>query len=37
MENNMVSYRKCGSEETVTVNVEEFINLLLEEIKNKKG
>ena len=31
MENNMVSYRKCGSEETVTVNVEEFINLLLEE------
>ena len=36
-ENKMVSYRKCGSEETITVSIDDFINLLLEEIKMKKN
>lgn len=36
-ENKMVSYRKCGSEETIIVSIDDFINLLLEEIKMKKN
>lgn len=36
-ENNKVSYRKCGSEETTTISTDDFINLVLEEIKSKKN
>ena len=36
VENNTVSFRKCGSEETTTVNIEEFITMLKEEIKTRK-
>ena len=35
VENNTISYRKCGSTETTTVNIEDFINMILEEIKNR--
>ena len=35
-ENNTISFRKCGSEETTTVNIEEFITMLKEEIKTRK-
>ena len=31
-----VSYRKYGSEETITVSLEEFINLIKDVIDNKK-
>ena len=34
--NNTVSFRKCGEEETKTIKKEEFIKLLLDEIKTKK-
>ena len=34
-DNNMVTYRKFGSQESTTVEVSEFINLIQEEIKNK--
>lgn len=34
-DNNLVTYRKHGSEEKVTVSLEEFISLVKEEIKNK--
>lgn len=33
---NKVSFRKHGSEETVTMEIDEFINMLLNEIKNKE-
>ena len=36
VENNTVSFRKCGSEETTTVNIDEFIAMLKEEIKERK-
>ena len=36
-ENNTISYRLFGSEETKTVSQEEFIELLLDEINNKKN
>lgn len=35
VDNNNISYRKRGSEETITVNIDEFIKLLNEEIENK--
>ena len=35
IDNQLISYRKQGSEETVTVSKNEFIDLLKEEIKNK--
>ena len=36
IENNTISYRKFGSEETTTVSVDEFIRLVSECIKNKE-
>ena len=35
VDNNLVSYRRAGSEETTTVTIQEFINLLEDEVKNK--
>ena len=35
-DNNEVSYRKFGSEETVTMNLDEFVALLKDEIESKK-
>ena len=35
-ENNTISYRRYGKEETTTVSKEEFLTLLKDEIKNKK-
>jgi threonyl-tRNA synthetase len=35
-DNKEVSYRKYGSEETTTVNVDEFISMIKEQIKYKK-
>ena len=32
-DNNLISYRKYGSEETISMNIEEFINKIKEEIK----
>jgi threonyl-tRNA synthetase len=34
-ENNTISYRKYGSEETITLDIQEFINMIKEQIKNK--
>ena len=34
-DNNMISYRKFGSPDTTTVKVDEFINLIIDEIKTK--
>jgi threonyl-tRNA synthetase len=34
-EGNTISYRKYGSEETVTLSIQEFINMIKEQIKNK--
>ena len=34
-DNNLVSYRKYGSEETVTISVDEFINFIKGEIKKR--
>ena len=34
-ESNMISYRKFGSPDTTTVEVDEFINLIINEIKTK--
>ena len=34
--NNTVSFRKCGEEETKTIKKEEFVKLLLDEIKTKE-
>ena len=36
LENNTVSFRKCGSEETTTLSIEEFITKILDEIKTRK-
>lgn len=36
MENETISYRKYGSEETTTLSIQEFINLLKEQIENKE-
>ena len=36
VEENTVSYRKWGEEETITVSIDEFINKIKEEIKTKK-
>lgn len=36
IENNTVSYRKWGTNETTTLTVDEFLSLLEEEIKTKK-
>ena len=36
VDDNLVSYRKHGSEETITVSKDEFIKLLLDNIKNKR-
>lgn len=35
VEASAISYRKCGTEETITLAKEEFINMILNEIKNK--
>ncbi len=35
VESNTVSYRKCMSDETTNISIEEFINKITEEIKNK--
>ena len=35
-ENKTISYRKYGTEETITLSKEEFLNFLLDIIKNKK-
>ena len=34
-ESNMVSYRKCGSEETTTIKKDEFIKMIEDEVKNR--
>ena len=34
--NNTVSYRKCGSNETTTLNITDFITMIKEEIKTRK-
>ena len=34
-DNNLVSYRKYGSEETISMSVEEFIKFIKEEIKKR--
>ena len=34
-ENNLISYRRYGSEETVSMSIEEFINFIKEEIKKR--
>ena len=34
-DNNLISYRKYGSEETISMNIEEFINKIKEEIKER--
>ena len=33
--NNLVSYRKLGSDETISKNLEDFIRIIGEEIKNR--
>ncbi len=35
-DNENISYRKYGSEETVTVNKDDFVTLIINQIKNKK-
>lgn len=35
VESNTISYRKCMSDETTNISIEEFINKITEEIKNK--
>ena len=35
-ENNTISYRKYGSDETFTVTKDEFINIIRNQIDNKK-
>ena len=34
-DNNLISYRKYGSEETISMNIEEFINKIKVEIKER--
>ena len=36
VENNTVSFRKCGSDETTTVSIDEFITMLIDEIQTRK-
>ena len=36
VDDNLISYRKHGSEETITVSKDEFIKLLLDNVKNKR-
>ena len=36
VDDNLISYRKHGSEETITISKDEFIKLLLDNIKNKR-
>ena len=36
VENNTVSFRKCGSDETTTVSIDEFITMIKDEIKTRK-
>jgi threonyl-tRNA synthetase len=35
-DNNCISYRKYGSDETTTLNIDEFISMIIDQIKNKK-
>ena len=35
-DNNTISYRKHGSNETITLSIDEFISQLKEEVENKK-
>ena len=35
VDNKTVSYRRAGSEETVTVSMEEFLELLRNDVENK--
>ena len=35
-DNNLISYRKYGSEETISMNIEEFINQLKKESRERK-
>jgi threonyl-tRNA synthetase len=35
VESNTISYRKCMSDETTNISIEDFINKITEEIKNK--
>jgi len=35
-DNNLISYRKFGTKETITLSKEEFISLINDEIKNRK-
>lgn len=37
VESNSISFRKCMSDETTNLNIEDFINKILEEIKNKSN
>lgn len=37
VESNTVSYRKCMSDETTNISIEDFINKITEEIKNKSN
>lgn len=37
VESKTISYRKCGSEETTNMSIDDFINKILEEIKNKSN
>src|SRR5699024_6406887 len=35
-DNNLISYRKYGSEKTISMNIEEFINQLKKESRERK-
>ena len=35
-DNNTISYRMHGSNETITLSIDDFINQLKEEVENKK-
>ena len=35
LENNNISYRRCGTEETITVSFEEFINIINQDIETR--
>lgn len=36
-DNDTISYRTYGSDDTININIDEFISLLLEKIKEKRG
>ncbi|MDD2470095.1 MAG: His/Gly/Thr/Pro-type tRNA ligase C-terminal domain-containing protein, partial [Bacilli bacterium] len=36
IENNQISYRRYGNDETITIKLEEFIDLLKNQIDNRK-